>query len=52
MIAKTLVERGILANRLGTFPDSVTAMQGYTQLHREAPESLSQLIFWSTCFAT
>ncbi|MEW5767528.1 MAG: hypothetical protein AB1797_07845 [bacterium] len=23
---------------LGTFPDSVTALQNYSQLHREAPE--------------
>ena len=23
---------------IGVFPDSVTAMKGYTQLHREAPE--------------
>lgn len=23
---------------VGTFPDSVSAMQGYAQLHREAPE--------------
>jgi len=23
---------------ISTFPDAVTAMQGYTQLHREAPE--------------
>jgi hypothetical protein len=23
---------------VGTFPDSVAAMRGYTQLHREAPE--------------
>lgn len=23
---------------VSTYPDSVTAMQGYTQLHREAPE--------------
>lgn len=38
--AYTKVDQRILEELavINTYPDSVTAMQGYTQLHRQAPE--------------